>query len=90
MAASLCTYNRPTWLRAQRRSLAVPERFCAHGADAARLKMPRETLEHPQVGVELAGHARSHRLYEVAGQLARHRCAGYSEGVSSALRDPWA
>ncbi|HEX8363202.1 MAG TPA: glycosyltransferase family 2 protein [Longimicrobium sp.] len=72
------------------RNAAALERLTAWGADAALLKTLRDSVEHLQVRMELAGHARTHRLREVAGELARRRYARYSEGVSSALRDLWA
>jgi glycosyltransferase involved in cell wall biosynthesis len=82
---------RTAGLRARHvRNAAALERLAAHGASADRLKMLADSLEHLEVRMELAGHARSHRLREVAGELARRRYARYSEGVSSALRDLWA
>lgn len=72
------------------RNAAALERLTAWGADAARLKMLRDSLEHLEVRMELAGHARALRLRGVAGELARRRYARFSEGVSSALRDLWA
>lgn len=82
---------RTAGLRARHaRNAAALERLSAFGADPARLKMLADSLEHLEVRMELAGHARSHRLREVAGELARRRYARYSEGVSSALRDLWA
>ncbi len=72
------------------RNAAALERLTAWGADAARLQALGDSLEHLQVRMELAEHARTLRLRGVAGELARRRYARFSEGVSSALRDLWA